>query len=114
MTNSTLELDRDKTVDRDTVVHADLLTPVQEAVGGDFSKLAGQLLGESPGAIRSALTSLLPVVLGSVAQEVSTPAGAADLMSVINSANLDVNSLGNIAALFGGSGADMRAGTSSL
>ena len=114
MANSTLELDRDKTVNRDTVVRANLLTLAREAVGGDFSKLAGQLLGESPGAIQSALTSLVPVVLASVAQKGATPEGAADLMSLINSANLDVNSLGNIAALFGGSGADMRAGTSSL
>src|SRR4030095_8830355 len=114
MTNSTLELDRDKTVDRDTVVHADLLTLVQDAMGGDFSKLAGQLLGESPGAIRSALTSLVPVVLGSVAQKGATPEGASDLLSLINSANLDVTLLGDIARLFGGSGADIRAGTSSL
>jgi hypothetical protein len=48
-----------------------------------------------------------------VSQKGATPEGASDLMSLINSANLDVNSLGEIARLFG-SGADMRAGTSSL
>src|SRR4029450_10903228 len=114
MTNRTLELDRDKTVNRDTVAHANLLALVQDALGDDFSKRAGQLLGETPGAIQSALTSLVPVVLGSVAQKGATPEGASDLMSLINSANLDVNSLGDITRLFGGSGADMRAGTSSL
>jgi len=114
MTNTMLELDREKTVGRDTVVHGDLLTRVQDAMSDDFSKLAGQLLGESPGAIQSALASLVPVVLGSVAQKGATPESASDLLSLINSANLDVTLLGDIARLFGGSGADLRAGTSSL
>src|SRR5512141_729750 len=114
MTNSTLGLDRDKTVNRETVVNANLLTLAQNAMGGDFSNLTAQLLGESPGATQSALTSLLPALLATVAQKGATPEGASGLMSLINSAKLDVNSLGNIAGLFGANGAGMRAGTSSL
>ncbi len=53
-----------------------------------------------------------------VAQKGATPDGAAGLMSLINGAKLDVNSLGNIAGLFGGGGSGMndllKAGTSSL
>ena len=99
-------------------MNANLLSLAQEALGGDFSKLAGQFLGESQGSTQSALTSLLPAVLGGIAQKGATPDGATSLMSLINGANLDVNSLGNIAGLFGGGGAGvsglLKAGTSSL
>ena len=99
-------------------MNANLLTLAQDALGGDFSKLAGQFLGESPGATQSALGSLLPAVLGGIAQKGATPQGASSLMSLINGANLDVSSLGNIAGLFGGGGSGvntlLKAGTSSL
>ena len=99
-------------------MNANLLTLAQEAMGGDFSKLAGQFLGETPGATQSAMTSLLPAVLGSIAQKGATPGGASSLLSMISGANLDVSSLGNIAGLFGGGGAGinslLKAGTSSL
>jgi outer membrane protein OmpA-like peptidoglycan-associated protein len=99
-------------------MNANLLTLAQEAMGGDFSKLAGQFLGETPGATQSAMTSLLPAVLGSISQKGATPGGASSLLSMISGANLDVSSLGNIAGLFGGGGAGinglLKAGTSSL
>ena len=99
-------------------MNANLLSLAQEAMGGDFSKLAGQFLDESPGTTQSALTSLLPAVLGGIAQKGATPQGASGLLSLINGANLDVNSLGNIAGLFGGGGAGisdlLKAGTGSL
>ncbi|MGL6112210.1 MAG: DUF937 domain-containing protein [Rubrivivax sp.] len=97
---------------------ANLLSLAQDALGGDFSKLAGQFLGESQGATQSALSSLLPAVLGGIAQKGATPQGATGLMSLINGANLDIGSLGNIAGLFGGGGSGvnalLKAGTSSL
>ena len=99
-------------------MNANLLTLAQEAMGGDFSKLAGQFLGETPGATQSAMTSLLPAVLGVIAQKGATAGGASSLMSLISGANLDVSSLGNIAGLFGAGGAGinglLKAGTSSL
>jgi hypothetical protein len=99
-------------------MNANLLTLAQEALGGDFSKLAGQFLGESQGATQSALSSLLPAVIGGIAQKGATPQGASGLMSLLNGANLDVASLGNIAGLFGagGSGVNalLKAGTGSL
>jgi len=101
-----------------TKMNANLLTLVQEAMGGDFSKLAGQFLGESPGATQSAMTLLLPAVLGSIAQKGATPGGASSLMSLISGANFDVSSLGNIAGLFGDGGAGinglLKAGAGSL
>jgi outer membrane protein OmpA-like peptidoglycan-associated protein len=99
-------------------MNANLLSLAQEAMGGDFSKLAGQFLGESPGATQSAMGSLLPAVLGSVAHKGATTEGASSLLSLINGSNLDVSSLGNIAGLFGGGGTGisslMKLGTSTL
>jgi len=99
-------------------MNVNLLSLAQDALGGNFSKLAGQFLGESPNATQSALTSLLPAVLGGIAQKGATPGGAAGLMSLINGANLDTSTLGNVAGLFGGGGSAMndmlKLGTSSL
>ncbi len=85
-----------------------LLSLAQQALGNDFSKLAGQFLGESQDTTQSALTSLLPAVLGGIASKGATSDGASSLLSLINSANLDTNSLGNIAGLFGGGGSGMN------
>jgi len=98
-------------------MNANLLTLAQEALGGDFTKLASQFLGESSSSTQLAVASLLPTVLGTVAQKGATPEGASGLLSLINGAKLDVNSLGNIAGLFGGgSGMNdlLKAGTSQL
>jgi outer membrane protein OmpA-like peptidoglycan-associated protein len=99
-------------------MNPNLLSLAQNALGGDFSKLAGQFLGESPTATQGALSSLLPAVLGCIAQKGATPDGASSLMSLMNSANLDTGSLGNIGNLFssGGAGATdlIKAGTSRL
>lgn len=99
-------------------MNANLLQLAQQALGGDFAKLVGQFLGESESATTSALSGLLPAVLGGVAQKGATSDGAAALLSMINGANLDTSVLGNVAGLFGagGSGANalMKAGTASL
>ena len=97
---------------------ANLLSLVQTALGGDFAKLTGQFLGESVPSTQSALTSLLPAVLGGVAQKGATPEGASSLLSLINGSNLDTTLLDNVAGMFGsGSNAMsslMKLGTSSL
>ena len=80
---------------------ANLLSLVQDALGGDFAKLAGQFIGESVPSTRSALSSLLPAVLGGVAQKGATPEGAASLLSLVNGSNLDTGILDNVAGLFG-------------
>ena len=95
-----------------------LLSLAQEAMGGDFSRLAGQYLGESQGATQSALGALLPAVLGTIVQKGATTESASGLMSLINSANLDTSSLTNVGTLFGGGGTAasdvLKAGTSRL
>jgi outer membrane protein OmpA-like peptidoglycan-associated protein len=78
-----------------------LLSLAQSALGGDFSKLAGQFLGESVASTQSALTSLLPAVLGGIAQKGATAEGASSLLSMINGSNLDTGILDNVAGLFG-------------
>ena len=83
-------------------MNANLLTLAREALGGDFTKLASQFLGESSSSTQLAMASLLPAVLGTVAQKGATPEGATGLLTLINGAKLDANSLGNIAGLFGG------------
>ena len=95
-----------------------LLTLAQNALGGDFSKLAGSFLGESPSATQTAVSALLPAVLGGIAQKGATPEGASSLMSLINSANLDTRSVDNVAGLFSGGGSQvnelLKQGTSRL
>jgi outer membrane protein OmpA-like peptidoglycan-associated protein len=99
-------------------MNTNLLTLAQEALGSDFTGLAAQFLGEPKGATESALSSLLPAVIGSVAQKGATPQGASGLMALINGAGLDTSALSNPAALFSGGGAGinglLKAGTNSL
>jgi len=95
-----------------------LLSLAQEAMGADFSRLAGQYLGESQGATQSALGALLPAVLGTIVQKGATTESASGLMSLINSANLDTSTLTNVGTLFGGGGTAasdvLKAGSSRL
>ena len=107
-------------------MNANLLTHTQRALGDDFSKLAAQFLGESPGATQSALNALLPTVLGGIAHKAAKPQGATGLLSLLSEARLDNSSLGNIAGIFGGTGSGsgrssgsgvnalLKAGTNSL
>jgi outer membrane protein OmpA-like peptidoglycan-associated protein len=99
-------------------MNVNLLSLAQSALGGDFARQASQLVGESQGTTQSALTTLLPAVIGAIAQKGSTPEGASGLMSLINGSNLDTSVIGNIGSLFGGGGTGasdlLKAGTSRL
>jgi hypothetical protein len=88
-------------------MNASLLSLAQTALGNDFSKQAAQFLGESPGATQSTVSSLMPLVLGTIAQKGVTSQGASNLMSLIDGANLDPSLLGNVAGLFRNGGAGM-------
>jgi hypothetical protein len=85
-----------------------LLSLAQQALGTDFSRLAGQFLGESESATQSAMRSLLPAVMGMVAQKGATPQGASSLLSQLGSSGLDANLLGNVAGLLGGGQGSMQ------
>jgi len=95
-----------------------LLSLAQNALGSDFAGMASQFLGESPEATQSAIKSLLPAVLGTVAQKGSTPGGASGLLAMLDNPALDTSALGNVAGLFsgggGGLGSLMKLGTGSL
>jgi len=97
-------------------MNADILSLAQQAFGGDFSKLAGQFLGESESSTQSAMRGLMPAALGLIAQKGATPQGASGLLSMLNGANLDASAFSNLSGLFsgGGSGAQnlLKAGTS--
>ena len=54
-------------------MNANLLSLAQEAMGGDFGKMAAQFLGESPESTQSAMSALLPAVLGSIARRARRP-----------------------------------------
>jgi len=85
-----------------------LLSLAQQALGTDFSKLAGQFLGESQASTQSAMSSLLPAVMGMVAQKGSTQQGASALLQQLQSPAIDTNLLGNVAGLLGGGGSQMQ------
>lgn len=77
-----------------------LLDLVKDQVSGVLAKQASSYLGESESTVNSAIGSLMPTILGSLVQNSSTSSGAQNIMNLIE--GLDMNSLGNIAGLFGG------------
>lgn len=86
-----------------------LLDLVKQSAGGDFAGMAAKFLGESEGATSSALSALLPAVLGGMAQKASNLDGAKSLLSLVGGSNVDTGILGNLGALFGGGGAKANA-----
>jgi outer membrane protein OmpA-like peptidoglycan-associated protein len=80
----------------------DLLT---SGVGKELIGPASKLLGESESGVSSAISALLPVVLGGMTQKASTSNGAADLFKMVTGANVDTGILGNIAGALGGGAA---------
>ena len=95
-----------------------LLALAQNALGSDFANLSGQFLGESTSSTQSALTSLLPVVLGGIAQKAQTNDGLTQLMSLLNRPDLNTAVLDNVGGLFDSGGNGIRSliqlGTSTL
>jgi outer membrane protein OmpA-like peptidoglycan-associated protein len=85
-----------------------LLSLAQQALGTDFSKLAGQFLGESQASTQTAMSSLLPAVMGMVAQKGATQQGATALLQQLQGPAIDTNMLGNLAGLLGGGGSQMQ------
>ena len=86
-----------------------LLDLVKQSAGGDLAGMAAKFLGESEGATGSALSALLPAVLGGMAQKASTVDGAKSLLSLVSGPNVDTGILGNLGSLFGGGGSKATA-----
>lgn len=95
-----------------------LLALAQNALGSDFANLSGQFLGESTSSTQSALSSLLPVVLGGIAQKAQAGDGLTQLLAPLNGPELNTAVLDNLGGLFdsGGSGIAslIKLGTSTL
>ncbi len=77
-----------------------LLDLVKDQVTGQLAKQASSFLGESESSVTSALGGIFPTLLGSVIDKSSSASGAKGLMDMIG--KLDLDSLGDIAGLFGG------------
>jgi len=81
-----------------------LIELLKQIFGGNFSALASRFLGESESNTKSAVTSMIPALLGAVIQKGSTPQGASSLLSAINSPQVDSGIVGNMSQLLGSGG----------
>jgi len=73
--------------------------------GGPSQSMVGavsKMLGESEGGVQSAVSSLIPTLLGGMMQKSSTTQGAGELFKLVTGANIDPGMLSNIAGLLGG------------
>ncbi len=73
--------------------------------GGPSQSMVGavsKMLGESESGVQSAVSSLIPTLLGGMMQKSSTPQGAGDLFKMVTGANIDPGMLSNIAGILGG------------
>ncbi len=86
-------------------MNVNLLSLATQALGGDFGKLAGQFMGESPEATQSGLSAILPALIGGMASKGATLDGASSLLGMLNGPNVNSNLLGDVAGLFGNGGA---------
>jgi outer membrane protein OmpA-like peptidoglycan-associated protein len=82
----------------------DLLEILKQLLGSNFAALASRFLGENESNTKSAITSMLPALLGSIVQKGSTPGGASALMNTLNSPQVDANLTDRIGQLVGGGG----------
>jgi hypothetical protein len=94
----------------------DLLEILKQIFGGNFAAFASRFLGESESNTKSAITSMLPALLGSIVQKGSTPGGASALLNALNSPQVDANLPGKISELFatGGGNQLVNAGSGLL
>lgn len=81
-----------------------ILELLNSGIGKQLIGEAGKMLGESDSGIQSAVSSMMPALLGGMMTKAATPQGAGDLFKMVQGLNLDTRSLGNIAGLIGGAG----------
>jgi len=81
-----------------------LLDLLKQIFGGNFAALASNVLGASESNTKSAVTSMIPALLGSLVQKGSTSQGASSLLNMINSPQVDSGIVGNMSQLLGGGG----------
>jgi outer membrane protein OmpA-like peptidoglycan-associated protein len=81
-----------------------LLELATAAMGGNFSSLAGNLMGESEGATKSAIGAALPALLGGLVSKGGSLDGASGLLSMLNGPNINAGLLSNLGSLFSNGG----------
>jgi outer membrane protein OmpA-like peptidoglycan-associated protein len=69
--------------------------------GGETLTRIASAIGESPGKTQTALSSVLPAVMSSLATKASTPQGATELLDVMKRNNLDTGQYANVAGAIG-------------
>jgi outer membrane protein OmpA-like peptidoglycan-associated protein len=80
----------------------DLLGMMSSTIGTQLADQAGRFLGASESSMKGAVGAALPALLAGVMQKSSTPAGAADLMKLLNTPGLDAGVAGNLGSYLGG------------
>lgn len=65
-----------------------------------ISGLAGAV-GENDSAVKTAVSALLPTILGGLASKASTPSGASSVFSMLTGGNIDTGLLGNLGNMLG-------------
>lgn len=74
-----------------------LLSQVSDEFGGEALNRIASTIGESPGKIKTALSDLLPALLGGLAKKAQTREGAHELLDVIHRDHLDTDQYEHVA-----------------
>jgi OmpA-OmpF porin, OOP family len=74
-----------------------LLNQVSNEFGGDTLDRIASTIGESPGKIKTALSDMLPALLGGLASKAQTKEGAHELLDVIHRDHLDTEQYEHVA-----------------
>ncbi|MBP6385114.1 MAG: DUF937 domain-containing protein [Pseudarcicella sp.] len=82
-----------------------LLGLLKNSITPELVSKAANLIGEDSNSTSSALTSVLPVLMGGLATKASTQSGASSLLGLINSGGHDGGILDNLGGLLGGGNA---------
>jgi len=94
-----------------------LLEMLQSQLGSGVIQQASKFLGEDESKASSAMSAILPSILGSALQHSGTPNGATGIMDMLSKNNFDGGMFNNLGNLFGGGNATsglMNAGSGVL
>lgn len=80
---------------------ANLLRELQDDLGGQLVKQASSFLGANEAQTSSALSGILPTILGGLAKNASSGDGIAAIFDLIKNNNIDGSMLSNIGSMFG-------------
>ena len=79
---------------------ANIIDAMSTSFGREFGAGASSYLGEPTGATTGAINTVIPALLGSLANKASTTSGATDLLTILAAPTIDTRMLGNVSGLF--------------